>query len=205
MVLRRYYGLVLLLIFLLIITPNVNADSSKSQKSNSNYKWFVSAYGGPFADETLIDIFTFQATYSDDNYVIVGALARELYQYKQWVSFELEGQIGRHFDNKADNWEFVGLVMTRWHQFPWDKYIDTSFAFGSGLSYFNEASQIELEEDEDAQKLLGYLTFELTLGLPQYPRWSLIFRIHHRSGAYGLIGDGESGANYLCTGLKFAF
>jgi hypothetical protein len=205
LVLRKGYELVLLLVILLMITPNVNADSTKNQKSKPNYKWFVSVYGGLFVDETLIDIFSFQAEYSNDNYVIVGALAREFYKYKDWVSFELEGQIGRTFDNEADNWEFVGLVLARWHQFPWDNYIDTSLAFGSGLSYFNEPSQIELEEDEDAQRLLGYLAFELTFGLPQYPRWNLMFRIHHRSGGYGLIGDGESGSNYLCTGLKFAF
>ena len=200
---RRYCWIVIQLIFLFLISPNVNADSSKSEKSESNYKWFVSIYGGPRADETLLDIATLNATYSDGNYVLVGALAREIYRYKQWVSFELEGQVGRHFGSKVDHWEFVGLILWRWHPFPWDKDIDTSFAVGSGLSYNSDESQIELEEDEDAQRLLSYLAFELTFGLPQYPRWNLMIRIHHRSGAYGIIG--ESGSNYLCGGLKFAF
>jgi hypothetical protein len=200
---RRYCWIVIQLIFLFLISPNVNADSSKSEKSESNYKWFVSIYGGPRADETLLDIATLNATYSGGNYVLVGALAREIYRYKQWVSVELEGQVGRHFGSKVDHWEFVGLILWRWHPFPWDKDIDTSFAVGSGLSYNSDESQIELEEDEDAQRLLSYLAIELTFGLPQYPRWNLMIRIHHRSGAYGLIG--ESGSNYLCGGLKFAF
>lgn len=119
------------------------------------------------------------------------------------MSVELEGQIGSHFGTKVDQWEFVGLIIGRWHPFPWDKYIDTSFAVGTGLSYYNDVSQFELKEDEDAHRLLGYLAFELTFCLPQYPRWNLMFRIHHRSGAYSLIGEGSS--NYLCGGLKFAF
>ena len=200
---RRYCWIVIQLIFLFLNSPNVGADSSKSEKSESNYKWFVSIYGGPRADETLLDIATLNATYSDGNYVLVGALAREIYRYKQWVSAELEGQVGRHFGSKVDHWEFVGLILWRWHPFPWDKDIDTSFAVGSGLSYNSDGSQIELEKDEGAQRLLGYLAFELTFGLPQYPRWNLMLRIHHRSGANEIIG--ESGSNYLCGGLQFAF
>jgi hypothetical protein len=50
--------------------------------------------------------------------------------------------------------------------------------------------------------LLGYLAFEFTFGLPQYHRWDLMLRIHHRSGAKGIIG--KSVSNYLCVGLKFA-
>ncbi|OEU44276.1 MAG: hypothetical protein BBJ60_05980 [Desulfobacterales bacterium S7086C20] len=143
------------------------------------------------------------ATYSDGNYIAIGALAREMYRYKQWVSVELEGQIGRHFGRDICHWEVVGLIIGRWHPFPWDRYMDTSFAIGSGLSYYSDVSQLELEEDEDAHRLLGYLTCELTLCLPQYPRWNLMFRIHHRSGAGGIVGEGST--NYLCGGLKLAF
>ena len=138
---------------------------------------------GPHADDTLGDIAKLNATYSDGNYVVVVALAREVYQYKQWVSVEIEGQVGKHFGTDVEHFEFVGLIIGRWHPFPWDKYIETSFAIGSGLSYNSDVSQIELEEDEDAQRLLGYLTCELKFGLPQYSRWNLMFRIHHRSGA----------------------
>ena len=185
------------------MSQNVSAETSEVEKSASNYKWFLSVYGGPHTDENLAQIAVLNANYSDGNYVAVGALAREIYRYEQWLSFELEGQVGKHFGSDNDHWEFVGLILGRWHPFPWDKYIDTSFAIGGGLSYFNELSQTELDRDDNAQKLLGYLAFEFTFGLPQYPRWNLMFRVHHRSGAKGLIG--ESVSNYSCFGLKFAF
>ena len=197
------YCWVVLQVFIILISANVSADTSESEKSKSNYKWFVSIYGGPHTDENLAEIAVLNATYSDDNYVAVGALAREIYRYEQWVSFELEGQVGKHFGSDNDHWEFVGLILGRWHPFPWDKYIDTSFAIGGGLSFFSSISQTELQRDENAQHLLGYLAFEFTFGLPQYPRWNLMFRVHHRSGAKGLIG--ESVSNYSCLGLKYAF
>ena len=206
MTFQRFWWLVILLIFHLLISPNVSADDSQSEKYTSNYLWTLSAFVGPHADDTLTDIYTLNATYSDDNYVAVVALAREVYQYKQWVSVEIEGQVGKHFGTDVDHWEFVGLIMGRWHPFLWDRYIDSSFAIGIGLSYNSDLSQIELEEkedDEDVQRLLGSLAFELTFGLPQYPRWNLIFRIHHRSGAGSLIG--EASTNYVCAGLKLAF
>jgi hypothetical protein len=186
-----------------LISPNVSADGSQSEKYTSKYLWTLSAYAGPHADDTLTDIVTLHATYSDGNYVSVVALAREVYQYKQWVSVEIEGQVGKHFETDFEHLEFVGLIIGRWHPFPWDRYIDTSFAIGSGLSYNSDVCHIESEEDEDAQRLLGYLAYELTFGLPQYPRWNLMFRIHHRSGAGNLIGKATT--NYVCGGLKFAF
>ena len=199
---RRYLWIVIQ-IFLFFISQNASAETSEVEKSESNYKWFLSVYGGPHTYENLAQIAVLNATYSDGNYVAVAALAREIYRYEQWLSFELEGQVGKHFGSENDHWEFVGLILGRWHPFPWDKYIDTSFAMGAGLSYFNELSQTELERDDNAQRLLGYLAFEFTFGLPQYPRWNLMFRVHHRSGAKGLIG--ESVSNYSCFGLKFAF
>jgi hypothetical protein len=199
---RRCFWVVIQ-IFLVLISSNIRANSSDIEKPEPDYKWFVSIYGGLRTEENLAEIATLNADYSDENYLAVCALAREFYQYKQWLSFELEGQVGKHFGSDNDHWEFVGAVLGRWHPFPWDKYIDTSFAMGGGLSYNSDISETELKRDKHAQHLLGYLAFEFTFGLPQYSRWDLMLRIHHRSGAKGIIG--QSVSNYLCVGLKFAF
>jgi hypothetical protein len=190
------------LILLFFILPDVDAEDSTGEKSESHYKWFVSIYGGTHTDENLAEIPALQASYSKEDMLVVCALSREIYRYRRGLSVELEGQTGKHFGSD-DQWEFVGLVLARWHLFPWDEYIDTSFAFGSGLSHNSDTSEIELDRDKNAQRLLGYLAFEFTFGLPKYPRWDLMVRIHHRSGAKGLIG--ESASNYLCGGIKFAF
>jgi len=53
------------------------------------------------------------------------------------------------------------------------------------------------------RRIIQVETTELAFCLPEYPRWDLMLRIHHRSGAKEVIGEGVS--NYLCVGLKLAF
>jgi hypothetical protein len=162
----------------------------------------LTAYAGASAQDHLYDVITFQPKFEDNAYVGGLALARELWHYKKYLSFEVEGQVAKHF-NYNTHWEFVGLIIGRWHYFPWNKYVETSFAVGDGLSYYTKVSNVEKGEDDDAQRSLNYLLFELTLGLPEYPKWDLVFRIHHRSSVFGLYG--AAGSNYVCAGLKYGF
>lgn len=200
-------GLTRILIFFLALFSFVSeghTENLENEKTSSDYPWAVSLFGGITADnsDTLSDIFTLDASYSDDNGLVAVALSREVYRYEQYLSLEFEGQVGRHFGDDSF-WEFVGLGMIRWLPFPWDEYVDTSLGIGAGFSYYTEISEMEKERDEDAQRLLGYLAFELTFGLPQYPCWDLMLRLHHRSGLQEVIGDSES--NFLCVGLRHAF
>ena len=181
---------------------SAQADEAQNEDDKKRYKWFLTVYGGAHAQDDIGDVFSFKAKFEDNDYIAVAALAREFWHYKKFISFEVEGQVGKHFNNDTF-WEFNGLIIGRWHAFPWNKYVDTSFAVGDGLSYYTEVSKVEKEDDEDAQKMLNYLMFELALGLPQYPRWDLVLRIHHRSSIFGLYGAG--GSNYVCGGIKFSF
>ena len=195
----RYLLFPVVLVFLLFFSMTYAlADDAANEK----HKWFLTIYGGAHAQDTIEDIFTFNAKFEDNDYIAVAALAREFWRYKDYISFEAEGQIGKHFNNDTF-WEFNGLIIGRWHAFPWNKYLDTSLAVGDGLSCYTEVSKVEKEDDQDAQKTLNYLLLELALGLPQYPRWDLVVRIHHRSSIFGLYGAG--GSNYLTGGIKFSF
>jgi len=192
------FGLALLLGY----GSGARADDDKNKDDLKRHKWFLTVYGGAHAQDTIEDVFTFNAKFEDNDYIAVAALAREFWRYQNYISFEAEGQIGKHFNNDTF-WEFNGLIIGRWHVFPWNKYVDTSLAIGDGLSCYTEISKVEKDDDDDAQKTLNYLLFELALGLPQYPRWDLVVRIHHRSSVFGLYGAG--GSNFVCGGIKFAF
>jgi hypothetical protein len=178
------------------------AEEGGHENDTKQYKWFLTVYGGASAQDDLSDVLSGQAKFEDDAYVAVVALAREFWRYQDYIGLEVEGQVGRHF-NRDSLWEFNGLLVARWHPFPWDKYVETSFAVGDGLSYYTEVSEVEEQEDEDAQRLLNYLLLELTLGLPRYPRWDMVVRIHHRSSVGKLIG--AAGSNYVCAGIKYSF
>ena len=203
MVLIRFRWLLLLIVALLLgFGSGARADDDQNKDHIKRHKWFLTVYGGAHAQDTIEDVFTFNAKFEDNDYIAVAALAREFWHYQDYISFEAEGQIGKHFNNDTF-WEFNGLIIGRWHAFPWDKYVDTSLAVGDGLSCYTEISKVEKDDDDDAQKTLNYLLFELALGLPQYPRWDLVARIHHRSSVFGLYGAG--GSNYVTGGIKFSF
>ena len=203
MILIRFRWFFLFLFALLLCSESgALADDGKIEDDIKRPKWFLTVYGGAHVQDDINDIFTFQAKFEDNDYIAVAALAREFWHYKKYISFEVEGQVGKHFNNDTF-WEFNALIVGRWHAFPWNKYVDTSFAVGDGLSVYTEVSKVEKEDDDDAQKTLNYLMFELALGLPKYPRWDLVVRIHHRSSIFGLYGAG--GSNYLTGGVKFSF
>ncbi len=202
MVVRLWWLLVAGLVLTAVLSSNTLAEEDKNDNETERYKWFVTAYGGAHAQDDIGDVFSFQARFEDNAYIAVLALAREFWHYKNYLSFELEGQVGKHF-NKDTHWEFVGVLIGRWHYFPWNKWVNTTFAVGDGISYYTDVSEVEEEDDDDAQRTLNYLLFELTLGLPEYQRWDLVFRIHHRSSVFGLVGAG--GSNFVTGGFKFAF
>ena len=203
MALIRFRWLLLLIVALLLgFGSGARADDDQNKDHIKRHKWFLTVYGGAHAQDTIEDVFTFNAKFEDNDYIAVAALAREFWHYQDYISFEAEGQIGKHFNNDTF-WEFNGLIIGRWHVFPWNKYVDTSLAVGDGLSCYTEISKVEKDDDDDAQKTLNYLLFELALGLPQYPRWDLVVRIHHRSSVFGLYGAG--GSNYVTGGIKFSF
>ncbi len=94
-------------------------------------------------------------------------------------------------------------IIGRWEPFPWDEVVDTSLAFGIGPSYASSKPKVEVANDGDSRRLLVYWMMEIEVGVPD-KSWSAIFRLHHRSGAFGLVAD-EGGSNAMVIGLKQRF
>ena len=46
---------------------------------------------------------------------------------------------------------------------------------------------------------------EAEWSLAPLPDWSLVTRIHHRSGAYGLIAPRNVGSNFIVAGVRYRF
>ncbi len=189
-------------VFVLTLTPVLTARA-EHPSARIEYNWHLTVDIGTLVQNNMDEIVLQQEASTDSNYLVMLALARDIYKSKKWIGIELEGQIDKHFGDDNDQWEFVGLAVGRWYPFPWDRYIDTSFGAGAGLSYYTEISKTELAKNDEAQNLLLSLMLDLTFGLPRYPKWNLDFRLHHRSGANSIVG--ESGSNYLCGGVRMNF
>jgi hypothetical protein len=190
---KRSLLLLLLVFFMHLLAGNASAQS----------KWYVFLYGGQLTDGNLGETFAADINFVD-SYLMAMGTARELARYKDWISVEAEGQFVQHFGIQ-DHQEVNLALVLRWLAFPWDCYLDTSFAWGDGISYATDIPEVETDRHHnESAHFMDYMMFELTFSLPQLPRWSLLARIHHRSGCFGLFeGVNGGGSNALCLGLKY--
>lgn len=131
-------------------------------------------------------------------------VSKEFAGSKQNLTWEVEGQVAKHF-GLQHHWETNALVVARWNPFFWDDYIDTSLAVGEGLSYASEIPEVERKRHQETARLLNYLLFELTLALPRYPNLQATAVMHHRSGAFGLFSGVQGGSNFIGYGVKYLF
>ncbi len=164
----------------------------------------LSIYGGRMTDNSMHDFIdnVFGIDF-EDSYLVTLALSRRIATYKDLASFEIEGQLVKHF-KEQNHWEFNALVDARWEKFIWDKYLDTSFAIGIGPSYATDIPEIEIKRSDDSSHLLVYMMLELEFVLPSYPDVAFITRVHHRSNAFGVVADSGT-SNVFALGFKFRF
>jgi hypothetical protein len=157
--------------------------------------------------DQLGDMLIFNAELSD-NKIWVAALTYRILTFWKDVDWEVEGQIGKQGGGSASmyNWEFNALTDVRWNRFVWDKYVETSFAVGLGLSYATEVPQFEVDEHGASDNLMAYILVELAFSPPKHQEWAGVVRIHHRSSAYGTFQEDIQGAsNSLGVGIKYRF
>jgi hypothetical protein len=185
-----------LAVILIALTPFASANAQRD--------WAATLYTVRLTDETLPRIVTADIKFEDASYVGLG-LTRRIYTYRHYLDLELEGQVKKFFGDQ-DNWEFDLLGYIRWLPFPWDRYLDTSFAAGAGLSYATSVPEIEVKNQGKSARLLAALSFEFTFALPRIPQWRLVAGIlHHRSGAAGAFNGVRGGSNGLGIGIRYWF
>jgi hypothetical protein len=132
-------------------------------------------------------------------------VSRKVYSLTKHIDLEVEGLALKHM-GKQYHEEFALLLVARWLTFPWNRYIETTFAIGEGLSYNTEKATFEERlHGEKTSNLVNGMTFEWTFDVPYYPGWSLVWRLHHRSGVYGLYDGVHGASNAMGIGLKYRF
>jgi hypothetical protein len=148
-----------------------------------------------------------------DSYIAAATFSRRVARIGNGLDIELEVGAGKRFGDMQAG-EFWGAVYFRWTEFPWNKYLRTTVAISTGLSYATEIEALELErghKDESGSHLLHFLSPEITFALPSQPNLELVFRFHHRSGGSEFLGDvgifnGVSGgAHHGTVGARYRF
>jgi hypothetical protein len=123
-------------------------------------------------------------------------------------SIELEGVVLKHFDQQ-DHWEIAGGAFARTGQIPLFLGAELNLAAGAGLSYALSDPKLENgrggQRGVDTYRLQFYLAFETELAHGAVPGWTLVGRVHHRSGGYGTLTEQGSGSNFIGMGLRRNF
>ncbi len=121
---------------------------------------------------------------------------------------EMAGQVIKHW-GKQKHTELTGALIWRTPDWLFIDAMSMNFALGSGLSYAFKRPKFEKGPEgirgHNSRRLQFYILTELELTPTPAPDWHLVFRLHHRSGIWGLISPRKTGSNYLGVGLRHDF
>jgi hypothetical protein len=170
----------------------------------------VAIYAGSLVEdgmeEVLLPLPTIPTdwSYAADDHFVGLAVSRHAASWRR-LSFEPELGVGQRLDQ--DVTEFWAALFVRYRGFPWDRYLLTSFAVSTGANIASDYSEWEVDRTsmEQGYRVMHYFAPEITFALPSRPDTELLFRFHHRSGAFGLFNDVGGGAQYTTVGLRFRF
>jgi hypothetical protein len=95
----------------------------------------------------------------------------------------------------------------RYDDLPWNDTVYTTIAVNTGVSLLTEISEFEEGRDDKGKSsvFLHYLGPEITFADPENKNLELVFRLHHRSGVFGLFDGVESGSTFISAGIRMRF
>lgn len=165
---------------------------------------FLTAYSGAYTDASLPeDIVFLKDVELEDAQLVAVALSQVLGEPTTPYRWEVEGNVAHWFGDQ-DHTELNGLIVLRHTELPWDPWLDTSFAFGNGLSLASSIPDLEerFHPDTGSTRLLYHIAVEIEVALPGLAGWWSLLRVHHRSGVFGTFSDVDGGSNAITLGLR---
>lgn len=144
----------------------------------------------------------------DASGIVGGAVSRRIVTLFKTFDVEGEAGIAQRFGNQDDS-EIWGALYLRYTAFPWNDYLTTTAAMSIGLNYATGVSDFEKEHSKldppGGTHVMHYFSPEITFALPEHRERQLVLRLHHRSGAYGIVSGASSGATYMSIGVRSWF
>lgn len=120
-------------------------------------------------------------------------------QFEPYLTFTLVDENGRSVFP-----DYNGGVGFRWVDFPWNRWVKTTFFMGIGLSYSSHVYTIDRLRHfgEERSHLKFDWPIQFTFALPRWPQHQLVLFNDHQSG--GHIFD-EGGVNSFGVGYRLEF
>jgi len=169
--------------------------------------WSVLAYGGKWTETDLLPILFSQRTEYRGSYLWALGVNRHIRQY-DFLNVEAEGTVAGHSGAMRHGESTAALVGRI------DLPLGIRLRAGEGLSIASQNPGLEnrrfdplrwplVLQSRKSSPILNYLSFELAAGLPaSFQESRVLFRIHHRSGIFGLMCPPTCGSNFISYGVR---
>jgi hypothetical protein len=177
------------------------------------YPWTATAWAGQMIDANFGDTFLFNGRFRPEYLWGVGLNKRLLRAGPLALEFDSNALIhnaaeqpGGEFNQDAP---FANTPAQTFGEFTWSFGVRAwlqpwlSLAFFEGVSLYTNVSNYEKTFRENYTTFLNYLGFEVEALIQ--PEWSIVGRIHHRSGAYGTYSGVSEGSNAYLVGMRYRF
>jgi hypothetical protein len=183
------------------VLPRITTDRQKQVGP-----WYAEGSFGLLnpGDFTSIMFDAASTTLSNEKISGVG-IGREVVDFGSGFSMETGLWFAHRFDEGGVE---LGLPITFvFDGFPWRDKLPMRLRLAVGPSFISKITSTEQSKDVNnvGSKVLNMFNPEIEVGPPSAPDWSGFFRLHHRSGIFGLIDDVTGGSTYMLLGLKHRF
>lgn len=182
--------------------PSFNPEAAAASPG----PWYAEAmYGALNPDNFTTIMFAPYKTEMTGNDIVGFGAGREIFDLGAGFSVELGLQFYQRIDEGGSD---IGMPITMvFDGFPWRDRLPMRLRLAVGPSYTTSISDNERRKDDDNEgsKLLNMFNPEIEVGWPGAPEWAGFFRLHHRSGIFGLINGVTGGSTYLTVGLRHRF
>jgi hypothetical protein len=166
--------------------------------------WWWSGFAGVVARNYTSRFLVLDPDFGN-SYMIGGAIGREYAKFG-WLRFEWETSASIEFLGEQPIGDFrVMPLNARLVEFPWNRWVLTTFATGIGFSWMTSKSRYEEDHGDKTKRWNVGVLFELTLADPDRPDWAALIRIQHRSPLLGLLPDHGNTLDFFVLGVKHRF
>ena len=183
--------------------------------------WAVALYGGVWTNSTLpsfaYNVIRGRLTFEDAGIASL-IVDRRLFDFgfgvpgTRWrlngFSLEAEATLDQHF-GLQNHVEATAALKIRTGEIALGSAASMNLAWANGLSYAFAEPKWEygptLVHGLDSRHLQYFMGFEAAFTPTAEKNLSAFFRLHHRSGIYGVISPRRTGSNYVGAGLRWTF
>jgi len=183
--------------------------------------WSVALYGGVWTNSSLpafpYNLVTGKLTFEKSQIASL-IVHRNFFDFDvdvpgtRWRlnGFTLQGEwtLDKH-TGLQDHVETTAAVTVRSGEIRLGSAASMNLAWSNGLSYAFDEPKWEFgpshKHGVDSRIVQYFMAFETAFTPTQAKNLSAFFRLHHRSGVYGVISPRHTGSNFIGAGLRYTF